>query len=312
MNFLYDNFIAEFLFAALKWVFSWAGQHWLAIILVTLAIKLVLLPLDIKQRASSAKMQMASGEVENIKKRYANNPDQAQKKIKEYYKKNNISATAGCLPMLLSMVLLFAFYGALRNIVAEQTISLVLQGATNGAASVELPKFLWVHNVFQADAGHVAIMPTADDFLSFLKVNSSSISPQMLMMMKEQGILIFENGVMTVDTAAYKALTDGIVAANGFEGLNNGWYGLPLIAGGTLFLQQWLTSKNQPANAQPGGKMMLYFFPVFSAYICMTSNACFALYWTFSNVCAMAVHLGYNAYLKNKKKKEPVTIDSIR
>ena len=282
MNFLYDNFIAEFLFAALKWVFSWAGQHWLAIILVTLAIKLVLLPLDIKQRASSAKMQMASGEVENIKKRYANNPDQAQKKIKEYYKKNNISATAGCLPMLLSMVLLFAFYGALRNIVAEQTISLVLQGATNGAASVELPKFLWVHNVFQADAGHVAIMPTADD------------------------------GVMTVDTAAYKALTDGIVAANGFEGLNNGWYGLPLIAGGTLFLQQWLTSKNQPANAQPGGKMMLYFFPVFSAYICMTSNACFALYWTFSNVCAMAVHLGYNAYLKNKKKKEPVTIDSIR
>lgn len=310
MSFLSDNFISEFLFLALKWVFSWANEYWLAIILVTLAIKFVLLPLDIKQRQSSLKMQMVSAEVENIKKRYANNPDQQNRKIQEYYKTNGIKPTAGCLPMLISMVLLFAFYGAMRSVVSEQTVSLVLRGASDGASSVKLSSWLWVHNVLQADAGHVPIFPNTSDFLSFIKVNSSSISPQMLMMLKNQGILIFENGVMSVNAAAYNELTSGIVAANGFTGLNNGWYGLPIIAGATLFLQQWLTSKNTPTTAQPGGKMMLYFFPVFSAYICATSNACFAMYWTISNVFATLMHIIYTAYSKRRKKDN--LVESVR
>ena len=293
---------------ALKWVFSWVGQYWLAIILVTLAIKFVLLPLDIKQRKSSQKMQLAAAEVENIKKRYANNPDQQNKKVQEFYKANGIKPTAGCLPMLLSMVLLFAFYGALRNVVTEQTVSLVLKGAADGAASIKLPSWLWVHNVLQADAGHVPIFPNSADFLSFIKMNSTSISPQMLMILKNEGLISFTNGVMNVNAQAYESLTHNMVVANGFEGMNNGWYGLPIIAGGTLFLQQWLTSKTSPTSAQPGGKMMLYFFPIFSAYICATSNACFAMYWTISNVFAMLVHIIYTAYSKRKQQKKPVTV----
>ena len=309
---------------ALKWVFSFVGEYWLAIILVTVAIKLVLLPLDIKQRQSSMKMQLAAGEVENIKKRYANDPNQAEKKVQEYYKKNGIKPTAGCLPMLISMVLLFAFYGALRSVVSEQTISLALRSAVEGAGSVKVPSFLWVHNVLQPDSGMAGIFPTPAELQSFIKVNASSISPQMLMMMKNEGLLLFKDGIMTVNEGMYTALTTDIITANGFfttdaagaiVTLNNGWFGLPIIAGGTLFLQQWLTNKtggNAMGSGQPGGKLLLYFFPIFSAYICATSNACFAIYWTVSNIFAMGMHLIYTWVVNSKKKKEPATINSIR
>ncbi len=314
MSFLSDNIIADGLLIAMRWVFSWIQDYSLVIILVTIALKLVLMPLDLMQRRSSMRMQLATADVEGIKKRYANNPDQANKKVQEYYKEHGIKPSAGCLPMLISMVFLFAFYGALRAIVTEQTISMMLQGAFKGASTVELPKLLWINNIYQPDAGHVAIMPTAQNFLTFLNQNSANVSPQMLYMLKQNGLLTYADGLMTMNTQAvsvYTKLTDGIVAANNLIGRNNGWYGLPIIAGGTLFLQQWLTTKTTPsASQQPGGKMMMYFFPLFSAYICITTNSCFALYWTISNVFAMAVHFLYTAYAKSKKKV--VTTDDIR
>ena len=46
---------------------------------------------------------------------------------------------------------------------------------------------------------------------------------------------------------------------------------------------------------------MLYFFPIFSVYICATSNAAFALYWIISNLYMMALNLILNSYFKKKE-----------
>ena len=313
MNFLYDNFIAEGLAYVLRFAYNLFNDYAWAILVVTILIKVVMLPLDIKQRQSTAKMAGASAEVEEIKKRYASNQDLANKKVQEYYKKHNIKPTAGCLPMALTMIFLFAFYGALRNIVTEQTISLILRGAHDGAASVDLPGWLWINNIFQPDAGHVAIFPTAENFLTFIRQNAANVNPQMLEMLSNANIITYANGAMSVNAEVYNKLTADIIAANGLTGFNNGWFGLPIIAGGSLFLQQWLQKKLNPSTAaQPGGNMMLYFFPVFSAYICLSSNACFAMYWTISNIVSIVVFLVFEAVKKSKKKNEPVTIKSVR
>jgi len=312
LNFLYNNFIADGLAYVLKFVYDLFNDYAWAILVVTILIKLVMLPLDIKQRKSTMKMSAVSAEVEDIKKRYASNQDLANKKVQEYYAKHNIKPTAGCLPMLLTMVFLFAFYGALRNIVTEQTISLILRGAHDGAESVDLPNWLWIHNIFQPDSGMKAIFPAAEDFLVFIKQNSSSINPQMFEMLKNADIITYADGVMNINAEIYNKLTTDIIAANGLTGYNNGWFGLPIIAGGTLFLQQWLQKKSNPTAQQPGGNMMLYFFPIFSAWICLSSNACFAMYWTISNIFSIVVFLAFDAVKKNQKKKEPVTIKSVR
>lgn len=58
--------------------------------------------------------------------------------------------------------------------------------------------------------------------------------------------------------------------------------------------------------------MMLYFFPVFSAYICCTANAIFSIYWVMSNIYSIALTFILNAYYKNKDKKKDVTSENFR
>ena len=215
--------------------------------------------------------------------------------------------------MLISLPLLFAFFGALRVIASEATISIVLNAAQFGPEATVLPQWLWVHNLFQPDSGLAGILPTAQEFASFLQMNTSYISPQTLVLLSQHGLITFGDTAMTVNTAAYEALTSGIVAANNLTGLSNGWFGLPLIAGVSLFFQQKLMNKNNTSTQQqPGGKMMLYFFPLFSVYICATSNAAFSIYWVASNVYSLALGLAIDAVYKRREKNKVITPQDLR
>lgn len=309
MGFLSDNFISDFLVTVIKWANEFIGDYSLVIILLTLVIRFIILPLDIKQKKSSRLMINVGPEVESLRKRYANNPDQLNRKVQELYKERGVKPMAGCLPMLIQLPLLFAFFGALRVIASEQTVSLILRAAEGGAESVALPSWLWVHNIWQADSGLVGVLPSPSEFLGFLQTNASYITPQTMLILQNHGLISYASGTLTV-TEAYQTLTSQMVSANGLVGFSNGWFGLPIIAGVTLFLQQKFMSKSNPqAAGTPGtGKFMLYFFPLFSVYICATSNAVFSIYWVVSNVYSVALALIYDGIIKAREKKNPAPI----
>ena len=143
--------------------------------------------------------------------------------------------------------------------------------------------------------------------------NSNYITPQTLMLLKNAGLVAFDNGVFSVVASNYEAMCSTIISANGLTGLANGWFGLPLLAGVSLFFNQWYTQKKNPntamAEQQAGmNKMMLYFFPLFSVYICATSNTAFAVYWLVSNLYMTIFNLIVNLYYKKKEEKNPVLI----
>ena len=303
MSFLNDNFISEAIVAVIKWMFEFINDYSIVIILITIIVRLVFLPLDIKQRKNMRALSGLTAEVENLKKRYANNPNQVNAKVNELYRERGVKPTGGCLPMLLSLILLFAFFGSLRVIASEQSMSLILQAAEYGAESVDLPQWLWVHNFWQPDSGLAAVLPTSTEFLSSLIANANYITPQTMAMLQNHDLISFASGTLTVNETVYSALTTDVISANGLTGFNNGWFGLPLLAGVTLFLNQKLSTKSQPQNPQMAGtnKFMLYFFPIFSVYICATSNAAFALYWIISNLYMMALNLILNSYFKKKE-----------
>jgi membrane protein insertase Oxa1/YidC/SpoIIIJ len=131
-----------------------------------------------------------------------------------------------------------------------------------------------------------------------------TLSPQTLGILQQTNLISFANG-FTVNTAVYDALTSTLIKANGLTGVMNGWFILPLIAGGSLFLQQKLMAAGGQTQQQQM-KFMLYFFPLFSIFICATSNTAFAVYWLASNVYAIAQQVIIN-WLTNKKAKTPLT-----
>jgi YidC/Oxa1 family membrane protein insertase len=304
LSFLSNNFISDFFVLALKFVYSFVHDYSGAILILTVAIRLIILPLDLRQKSSARKMQMIQPKLQSLQKRYANNPQQLQKKQQELYKSEGVKPLAGCLPMLITLPIFFAFFGAMRVLESEQTISFILNAQNLGQSAYHLPQWLWVHNFWQPDSGLAPVMKTATEFASFFSSNIN-VTPQQLHMMSSSGLLNFDavNGLQA--GSAYTPLIDGIVKANGFEGLANGWFILPILAGASLFLQQKLTTAQTPggAQAQPGGKFMLWFFPLFSVYICATANTAFSVYWLAANIYALGQTLVVNYIYKKRDEK---------
>ena len=97
-------------------IFDFLGKfisnYGLIILLLTLIIKLVIMPLTIKSYKSSAKMQAVKPEIDKINAKYPNDKDAMKKQqaTMELYQRAGISPMGGCLPMLLQFPILFAMF----------------------------------------------------------------------------------------------------------------------------------------------------------------------------------------------------------
>lgn len=85
-------------------------NYGLAIIIFTLIIKLVLLPLTIKQYQSTAKMQLIQPQIQELQKRYKNDKEKLNQELMKVYQENKVNPAGGCLPLLVQMPILISLY----------------------------------------------------------------------------------------------------------------------------------------------------------------------------------------------------------
>lgn len=91
-------------------------SYGLAIIFFTFLIRMILLPLNIKQIKSSLKMQELQPELKKIQEKYKNDPQKSQAETMKIYKEKGVNPFGGCLPMLIQWPILIALYYAFRTI----------------------------------------------------------------------------------------------------------------------------------------------------------------------------------------------------
>jgi len=106
-------FITKPLFWLIDWLFKWLGNFGLAILAVTVVIKIAFFPLANKSYASMAKMKTVQPEMMAIRERYAEDKVKQQQALMELYKKEKINPLAGCLPILIQIPVFFALYKVL-------------------------------------------------------------------------------------------------------------------------------------------------------------------------------------------------------
>lgn len=87
----------------------------LAIILISILLKIILFPLMQKQMKSTMNMQEVQPKLEYLQKKYKNNPEKMNEEVMKLYKEYNINPMAGCLPLLIQMPILIGLFGALRQ-----------------------------------------------------------------------------------------------------------------------------------------------------------------------------------------------------
>ncbi len=103
-------FITKPLFYVMDWVFRFSGNFGVAILVVTVLLKLLFFPLASKSYASMAKMKAVQPEMLALRERYADDKMKQQQALMELYKTQKINPLAGCWPVLIQIPVFFALY----------------------------------------------------------------------------------------------------------------------------------------------------------------------------------------------------------
>ena len=96
----------------LKAINGIVGNYGIAIIIVTILMRILIFPLTLKQEKSMKKMKDIQPEVDKIREKYKDDPQTLNQKTMEIYKENNVNPMGGCLPILIQMPIFVALYYA--------------------------------------------------------------------------------------------------------------------------------------------------------------------------------------------------------
>lgn len=161
--------VAKPLFLVMNWAFHNVTHNWgWAIVLVTLVINIALFPFRLTSLKSAKKSAGLQPEMARIKEKYKgmsiSDPRKAEEnqEVMALYKKHGINPVGGCLPMMLQMPVLFAFYTVLANIIE-------MRGAS----------WLWVHDLSRPETLALRVLPIVLLGTQFLTQSMTPPSPGM-------------------------------------------------------------------------------------------------------------------------------------
>lgn len=104
--------LVDFVVYVLNAIYGVVGNYGIAIIIVTILMRIVIFPLTLKQEKSMKKMRDLQPEIEKIKEKYKDSPQEYQQKTAELYRESGVNPLGGCLPLLIQMPVFVALYGA--------------------------------------------------------------------------------------------------------------------------------------------------------------------------------------------------------
>jgi len=106
-------FLTQPFFAALEFFFSFVKNFGVAILLVTLAVRILLFPLANKSYESMSKMKKLTEPMNALKEKFKDDPAKLQQETMALYQREKVNPLVGCLPMLLQIPVFLAFYKVL-------------------------------------------------------------------------------------------------------------------------------------------------------------------------------------------------------
>lgn len=109
------SIINDLLGNILRIMYDIVQNYGIAIILFTIFVKLLLLPLTIKQTKSTKAMQDIQPKLQEIQTKYKDKPEKQQQEIMKLYKEADINPIAGCLPLFIQMPILIGLFSVLRE-----------------------------------------------------------------------------------------------------------------------------------------------------------------------------------------------------
>lgn len=330
LGFIIDP-IAKLMGYIMDWIFTGLSSIGivnlgLCIIIFTFIIKLVMLPLTIKQLKFSKMSALVQPEVAKIQKKYKGKTDQASmmkqnEEIQAVYDKYGISMTGGCLQMFIQLPILMALYQVIRNLpfYIPQLKTLYTQIATPLMETKGYEKIITGIGDAAKVTYKLAENPQLDDVIGYISQFRTASWTSLAEKIPSIADVVQTTSAKIIEMNDFVA---GINIADS-PGFRISVYMIIPIAAAFF---QWLSmktmatsnDKNNPANAMT--KQMNLMMPLMSFIMCFSFPAGIGIYWSASAIFQVLQQLIVNKYIdhmdmealiaKNmekasKKKKKP-------
>lgn len=274
------SFFANLFGYVLNFLYQLIHNYGLAIILFSIVLKIVMLPISIKQQKTMKKSAKIQAKMREIQDKYKNNPEKLNQETVDLYKREGMSPFSGCLSAIVQIVLLFSVFYLVRSPLTYMTKveQSVIEQYTNEIKQVEenknnpYPEILIIRDKGQQDERvHIN--------MEFLGLDLSSVPSQ--------------------------NFSDWRV------------YIIPALYVFTSFLSMRMTTNMQTAKKKEGeegtneidavaqaNKSMSYIMPVMSVSIAIIAPLGLALYWLVNNVLMILERFILNKWMKEEEEEE--------
>jgi YidC/Oxa1 family membrane protein insertase len=267
-------------------IFDVVGNYGLAIIVLTILIKVVLLPLGVKQIKSMQAMQSIQPKVKELQKKFKGNKQKVQEETMKLYKEAGVNPLGGCLPLLLQFPILIAMYAVIRA-PQLQPVDADGQPATSAQAVA-----YEIHNNHLPITSELFRNVMLHQNLGVLGVNlqcsaSQSGNEAKIVGSDRQSIKantpIWDSNGQPLDF--HPTTGTGTIPCGSKNTDKIPYFVLLVVMVGTTFYQQRQMQKASPPGAASGQQQaILKFMPLMFGIFGFTFPAGLTLYWTVSNI----------------------------
>jgi YidC/Oxa1 family membrane protein insertase len=251
--------ILQALGAALAAFYSVVGNYGVAIILFTLAIRLVLVPLGIKQIKSMREMQAIQPKVKGLQQKYKGNRQKLNEETMKLYKEHGVNPLMGCLPLLAQFPILIALFAVLQ-----------------------FPK--GITHIPHSNADHVVGQPQDSKlYVDILHQRTKFLGANLLCNAMQAGQKV------KVDSQRYHTPDAGLIQREGGLDCGSGaasrvpYYVFAILMIGTTFYQQRQMQQATPQGSQQQ-QALTKFMPLLFGFWGLIFPAGLVIYWTTTNL----------------------------
>lgn len=308
---LWGSFV-NFLANVLQLINNITNNYGLSVVIFTILMRFVLLPLDLKAKASTKKINELQPLLKEINEKYKYDPDKRNRKTAELYQKHGVNPLGGCLPLLIQIPIFFALFAALRQISSMELGSFLIDAIKHHDPSVAPV----LDQIIKAVETSSAIKQRMIDIIPQLFIRTDlPIVEQMKEIAGAENVSLLLDSIKNISNkeiysflnaqyGAYKFLwikniwiaDSPLVSVVGrpidlFSGEWNGLFILPVLAGFTSYYQTKLANAST-ANQQSGGFTAI--FPILSVWFTAMYTAAFGVYWVINNIFQIVQQIIYN------------------
>jgi len=294
------NFLIDLVATPLGWImhfiYGLVGNYGVAIILFTLVTKLIVFPIYYKQQKNTAHTQLVQPKLAKLREKYKNNPEKMQMEQMKLYQEENINPYASCLPMLLSMLIL---YGVLGVVYEPMTHILKYNKDTISSARTVAAEYNERLANGKSDLREQLIimeevLKHPDEFAEKMEETDAEFVPQVVSFADTFNIL----GVDLNLTPQWSDFTK-----------NFPLFMIPLLSGiiqlaMTIYMQRMQKKRNPDMPNMGAMNIMLYGMPIFSVWLAFTVPAGVGFYWICSSAFSFIQSIGLNLWFNEERVKK--------